>query len=386
MKNRMKIVADPKLQVILEKCLDADRAMELCLFEGSVSRLITEEIDAADIQEVQAALEKARKAAAEITKYISGLGVPLTQVTEYISGIEQALNTAQGELANISFAGGNPVAQAWGGKVTLPRIVKAVAVLYTKATDFTTGFTGMMTNIQTNLKPMFTSENDEAGWLHLKGTLMTHAGKNGVPTGEKLESGIKNAVTQALKGGYLTRIRNFFGKGKIGSVEKKIMSSIPSIDDSMIERIVDDIMRIPLSKLTPPPEGDPNPSDDIGNSSKEAEAELEQETSETEAENTEQGDPEDQAGEQADEQADESPVVSKQAFIDLLKRSPRMGQSKRGGKQQRLKFKQAVNKAAGKTVFEEGLLTGPRRIKADKVSDKDAEIFSRWKNLAGVID
>ena len=168
------------------------------------------------------------------------------------------------------------------------------------------------------------------------------------------------------------------------------MSAIPDIDAGMIKGMADAIMKVPLSKLFQPiPEADPNPSDDIGDASKEAAADLEQETPEAEASNADQDDAEntdDPTTPEDESEANDGPFVSKQAFIDLIKKSPRMTQSKRGGEKQRLKFKQAVNKAVGKTVFEEGLLTGPRRIKADKISDKDAETFNRWKNLAGVID
>jgi len=388
MKKHMRVIADPKLQVILEKCLDADRAMELCLFEGSVSRLITEELDEADIKKVRSALEDARKAAAAITKYVSGLGVALPQVTEYVTGIENALNVAQGELALISFADSDPVAQAWGGKVTLPRIVKAVATLYTKATDFTTGFTNMMQTIQSGLKPLAdaSSETETDKEWPPPGSLKSNAGKNGIPDGNKLYAGIVKALTKAFKGGYLARIKNFFGKSKIGSVEKKIMDAIPDITEDMINDMSRDIMEIPLSKLFQPlPKVDQNPSDEIGEPAKAAEAELEQESPEASVANAEQEDSgqEDSGGE--DGGSDGTPVISKQAFIDLIKKSPRMGQSKRGGKQQRLKFKQAVNKAAGKTIFEEGLLTGHRRTKQN-VSDKDVEMFSRWKTLAGVTD
>jgi len=78
--------------------------------------------------------------------------------------------------------------------------------------------------------------------------------------------------------------------------------------------------------------------------------------------------------------------VSKEKLAVLLKKPEFADIAGKGSKamKARRKLRLAINDIVGKTVFEEGLLTGSRRIKPVKNDTNDDETFNRWKDLAGI--
>jgi len=81
--------------------------------------------------------------------------------------------------------------------------------------------------------------------------------------------------------------------------------------------------------------------------------------------------------------------ISKEALTKLLKDPDNKNfanivSSGKKGTAARRKLRLAINKIAGKAVFEEGLLTGHRRTKPKKDDSDEITGFDRWKDLAGI--
>ena len=76
--------------------------------------------------------------------------------------------------------------------------------------------------------------------------------------------------------------------------------------------------------------------------------------------------------------------VSKKKLTALLKKPEYANITGKGSKATvaRRKLRLAINDIANKEIFEEGILSGPRRTK--KNDNIDTETFNRWKTLAGI--
>jgi len=262
-----------KLQKILEKCMDDETRMSRCLSESRISSLIVEALNEADIKDLQDALKKSREELDDIKSWYENLGVELRPVVVHTETIEVALNKAQAELTRINFGASNPVAGVWDDKVTLPGIVQAVSALYTKITDFTSGFKAMIQNVQENIVP-FISEADQ------NKSLTDLAGEGAVPELEVLRKGFDTAVKNAFnaKGKISRKLSKFFGgiKNKFGSVQQKIVGMVPDLGEGIIDTMVAELLNVPLKNLMieipDPPE---KPEEEIASASREAEKQAE---------------------------------------------------------------------------------------------------------------
>jgi len=388
------VIPDSALREIFLKCVRDEDKIDFCLVENSVAYLITEEIDEADIRKVKDAITRAKDQVKKIKDYLAGFKsdaakAKLNAVSTMADGLESALATAEGQIANVSLSPG-AVSAFFGEKLTLPQIMQGAITLQTKAEDFYRGLTQSIKNITDNLAPLVKDEDKDK-------PLSDIAGTGNIPDFERLLKGFQRAMQLALKKGFFQKIASFFGTAVTGA-EKKMMDKFDDMvdADAVISSLSNGLLDVSMDDLErEPPTSEPGARPDLGPQAKEAE----EEQSATGAAKGAEGKPgagaEAQTGEDAalkpadlkaaDEDADKladalgAGPVSKKALTALLKKYPEVtGKGNKATYQRRI-FRKAVNKAAGKKVFEEALLAGSKTAKSD-----DSEIFDRWKALAGI--
>ena len=236
---------DMKENFMYELFLKADRikglTVERAISEGSLSILLSEAIDQADIDKVKDAIKEASEWLDSVEDYFKSLKdfdrtkIPAT--LGYIDSLSKALGTAESELAAASFQTG-AVSGFLGQKLTLPQITQAAITIQTKAYDFGMGFSDAVQNIKNNLTPLVPEEDWDTPLQDLAG-----AGK--VPDQAKIKKGIETAMTKAFGGGVGKKIKNFFSKSLTGP-EKKIMDSMPTFDPKeLAEEVADALLNSP---------------------------------------------------------------------------------------------------------------------------------------------
>ena len=261
------------LNEIFHKCqVLKTSSVDQSLLEGSLSVLLVEELDAADVSKVNDAIKKGNDQIDDIFKYLDSLEnfdrSKVGTLEVYLDSLKDALKTAQGQLASANFETG-AVSKFLGQKLTLPQILQASISIHTKAQDFLAGFSSAVDNIVNNLKPLVDTDDDK------KKALKDLAGQGGFPDEKKLRDGINKAMKSALGGGFFNKVKSFFTKAMTGA-EKKVMDSIPDMNvdviaDELSEAFMDStIESFEKSKAPKPP--DQGSLEDIAQETQEAEA------------------------------------------------------------------------------------------------------------------
>ena len=250
----LKYATDKELIRILEKSARVQgSSVDDALTEMSLSKILTEAIDQADIDKVSSAIDEAADWLQSVLTYFNTIGnfdtnkIPVTMV--YIDSLIDALKEARGQLTSASFQSG-AVSSFLGQKLTLPQIAQGAIAVQTKAQDFGIGFSAAVENIAKNLAPLVPEEDREKPLRDL-------AGQEGIPDETKLSKGIKSAITKAFGGGFFNKVKAFF-KNPTGA-EKKILQKIPDLDvsamaDEVVEAFLDSPMKSFLTTDLKPPD------------------------------------------------------------------------------------------------------------------------------------
>jgi hypothetical protein len=256
----------------------------------------------------------------------------------------------------------------------------------------------------TALKKSFTLIQDQLGPLikdedAKKKPLRDVAGTGGIPEADKLQQGFQKALEKSLGGGAWNKIKSFFGQSITGA-EKKIMAQLPElIPKDQAKELAQALMDATFEDLSIKPPDPPNPPGGLG---KVGQKSVDEEQTDGPAAGKDMS-PGDAAA--ADKEAEEvagklgTGPISKKELTALLKKYPEVGGA--GGKATRHRriFRNAINKAAGTTVFEERVamlkrpalvevLLGSKPAPLDlRTEDGDSTEFSehsRWSELAGL--
>ena len=388
------VISDSALREIFLKCVRDEDKIDFCLVENSVAYLITEEIDEADIDKVKAAVTLAKERVQKIKNYVAGFKSDdakqkLDGLNKVADALNAALDEAEKQIANASLETG-AISSFFGTSFTLPQIIQGAIALQTKAEDLYSGLAKAIRNITKNIAPLVNDEDKDK-------PLSSIAGTGRVPDLNKMKDGFESAVKAALKQGFFQKVKGFFSKSRSGA-EKKLMDKFDKMVDmdEVMESLVNGLLDVTVADLeNQPPEPEKRP--DLGEQARESE-EVQSEAGAAEGEpdagaeapgaeapTGEDADLEPADLEAADEDADKLAAalgtgpVSKKALTALLKKYPEVAGKGNKATYQRRIFRKAVNKAAGKKVFEEALLAGSKTAKSD-----DSEIFDRWKALAGI--
>ena len=299
---KVKISRSSDLQEIFLKCLSEDQRIQYCLKEGNMKYMITEAIDQEDIGKVRTAIQQANKQIDTLDKYLDGFKNldrnKIQTIDVYIGSLKDALDKASSELANASFESG-AISSFFGQKVTLPQITQAAVSLHTKAADFGTGFSNTIKNIRQNLDPLIKDPDQRSQ------PLSSLAGTAGMPSEDKVRTGITKAMTSALGGGFFKKFKAFFSKSMSGA-EKKIMATLPKMDVStMANELADALMSSTMEdlerKLPDPPATEPTDLQDVAAESQEQELEEPKPEGEPAAEESTEGEPAPASPEEADD-------------------------------------------------------------------------------------
>lgn len=247
MKDRLiEISEDVELNRIFTKAHFLEEA-EFSLSEGTLKFLIVEKIDKAEAAKVKKALDSSREQIKKLEAYINKLksnGLDVNKIPSIISMIKEmgnAIDKAQGDFAAVNFESGK-IASFMGSKMTAPGIAKAAIAIQTKVSQFLTGFTEALQNIEDNLVPL--AKDDAVKQAPMKDI----AGQGGIPDADKLEKGIKSAMEKSLKpDGMIAKLKGFFAKNMPGA-QGKILRSIPTLDaGAAAQELADAIMGTSLS-------------------------------------------------------------------------------------------------------------------------------------------
>ena len=111
---------------ILKKCAASSENANLLLEQQSIKFLLTEKLDASDLKEVTDSLAKTRKSLVKLRTYADQLQMKteLQLMYDYIDSLEEALDKAQKQLADVSFDTGK-LSGFFGKKISLPEITSA---------------------------------------------------------------------------------------------------------------------------------------------------------------------------------------------------------------------------------------------------------------------
>ena len=235
--------------------------------------LLFEQIDQSDISSVRTAIEDAERKIEQVSQYMSGLKnfdkSKIPNLETYLEALQDALNAAKAELADVSFASGT-ISTFLGQKLTLPQITQAAVTVHTKASDFVTAFQGAVENIINNLGSLI--KDDEQKTTPLKDL----AGTGGFPTVERLTDQMRKLFKKSLDGGFFKKVTSFFSKS-VSPAEKRILDNIPDVDynivaleiaEGLLDATFDD-----LSAKEPPEIQNPQALETIAKESQEQEEE-----------------------------------------------------------------------------------------------------------------
>ena len=206
--------------------------------------LLFEQIDQSDISSVRTAIEDAERKIEQVSQYMSGLKnfdkSKIPNLETYLEALQDALNAAKAELADVSFASGT-ISTFLGQKLTLPQITQAAVTVHTKASDFVTAFQGAVENIINNLGSLI--KDDEQKTTPLKDL----AGTGGFPTVERLTDQMRKLFKKSLDGGFFKKVTSFFSKS-VSPAEKRILDNIPDVDYNIVA--LETIFEAPLLFVT----------------------------------------------------------------------------------------------------------------------------------------
>lgn len=297
----MKYATDKELIRILEKSARIqDSNIDDALTEMSLSKILTEAIDQADIDKVSSAIDEAADWLQSVLTYFDTIGdfdtnkIPVTMV--YIESLIDALKEARGQLSSASFESG-AVSSFLGQKLTLPQIAQGAIAVQTKAQDFGVGFSAAVENIAKNLAPLVTEEDREKPLRDL-------AGQEGIPDETKLSKGIKSAITKAFGGGFFNKVKAFF-KNPTGA-EKKILQKIPDLDVSaMADEVVEAFLDSPMKSFLTTDLKPPDKEEGLGAVAQESQEQEQEEAEEVPTEEAPPAQTEEEAQESQDQAQEE---------------------------------------------------------------------------------
>ncbi len=229
--------------------------VERILREGSVSNLLNEELKAADVDTVRSAIKDSSEQVKQLAAYLVSLeqkGFDLNKmrtVTDHVSALRKALETAEKELAGVSFQAG-AISTFMGQKLTLPQITQSAIAIQSKASDMAGGLSRAIQRIIDNLAPL--AKSPQVKELPISDLL----GQQGMPPKEKIEKGLHTAINKSMGGGFFGQLKSFFGQAVSGEM-KTIMKQIPPLDtNKAAKEMTDALMGISIGALTdekPPP-------------------------------------------------------------------------------------------------------------------------------------
>ncbi len=392
-----------RLKQIVEKCVSDERHIAHCLNESSLSCLIVEAIDEADIADVKREIDKSRTEIGELKDFFQKLQLDpslIKNATNYIDRLDAALNMTQGNLAAASFDTGT-LSNFWGKKITLPNLTLAAITLYTKTSSFLNGMRGAVSNVQNQLDTLIKGDARNQPLIDI-------AGKDGVPDAKVLAAGLAKAFSKAVKGGsWWDRIKSWGDEPTSSAVLEKLPTLDPEamgkfFAEAFMKKSIEEIMAARLPDAVKPEAGPLNKIGDQANeesdqtdpSPENGDATGEQASSGTaddtpasslKATGSDAQIPEEELV-QIDQQADQLAAalgkipIPKNKLTKLLKDPAYAGKDGIQGKgpkatRARRKFRLALNKAAGKEIFKEHLVS--RKHESNDVLD-------RWKTLAGI--
>ena len=239
---------------ILKKCAASSENANLLLEQQSIKFLLTEKLDASDLKEVTDSLAKTRKSLVKLRTYADQLQMKteLQLMYDYIDSLEEALDKAQKQLADVSFDTGK-LSGFFGKKISLPEITSASVKLGTRAVDFGRGFLESMSKIRSELLPIMKNVDKQS-------TLGDAIAADPDLDLDKISTGIYDILKKGLGGTMFKKVSNFFSKARIGK-EAEIMSA-PGLNidmDILAKDIADELMGAKISNLlgeAPPPPPD----------------------------------------------------------------------------------------------------------------------------------
>lgn len=206
-----------------------DVQIERALQESRVD-LLFEQIDQSDISSVRSAIEDAERKLEQVSQYMSGLKnfdkSKVSNLETYLDSLQDALNAAKGELADVSFSSG-AISTFLGQKLTLPQITQAAVTVHTKASDFVTAFQSSVENILNNLGSLI--KDDEQRQTPLRDL----AGTGGIPDENRLTDQMQKLFKKSLDGGFFKKVTSFFSKS-VSPAEKRILDNIPDVDYNIV--------------------------------------------------------------------------------------------------------------------------------------------------------
>ena len=349
---------------IIEKSYSAEDATDRMLSEMRIRGLLVEKIDEKDFKSVRGAIQKARSQIDDQLALFSELGLTKENINltyQYAEDLKSALETAENDITNLQgdntlqdFAP-DTVTDFFNKKLTLPQIMRASMSIYSKTKDFSS-VAQVIDVIKDNLMPMLKDADKTQA-------LSAQAGQNGIPDLQKLTNGMKKAVNSKLKQTVSSKISKLFNLGK----EKEIMNFIPKTDMNQIgNEIVAALLEIPISNFEKNINFPPSLDDSSGQLN-----DIAKELS------SDQADVDGQAGESVDKDTEEAEekataiakaigrnTISAKELTQILKGLPGLTGKRKDSRKSNLTFRKAINKAAGRQVFEES--------------------YNRWTALAGI--
>jgi hypothetical protein len=251
-KRLIEITHDHELNVIFTKAHFLEAPDEMSIVENNLQFLIVEKIDEKEAKKVADALAGSREQIAKLESYLKGLkakGLDISKIPEIskmIKGLKKSIDKAQGDFAIVNFDDSGELSKFMGSKMTAPGITKAAIAMQAKASQFLTGFTDVLQNIEDNIVPLTKGAEKDA-------TLIDLAGQDNFPDSEKLETSIKKSIEKSLKPqGVLAKMKNFFKKNMPGA-QGKILKSLPELDaDLAAEELTDALMNAPVTVFDAP--------------------------------------------------------------------------------------------------------------------------------------
>ena len=247
MSNKKLIIvsANQRLNELFTKAYYSSNT-DAILDESSVVHLVTEVLDKSAVADVGDAIKKSNDELKKVEDYIKALSADgfddskLDFTRDYINSLKDALTSAQGELAGVSFETG-AISSFMGQQLSLPQITQAAIAIQTKAQDFLVAFSDAIDNLVRVIGPMIKDDNFK------EVPLEDIAGQGGIPTLDKLKDGLAKSMKKSFGGGFFKKAASFFGKALAGP-QKRILDTIPELPPNLLaQEVADAVMSTPFS-------------------------------------------------------------------------------------------------------------------------------------------
>jgi hypothetical protein len=255
-KNKSTLVyrSDLVLERMAFKLLGDDEKLEWALSEGRMLGMLSEALDDSDVAEMRDAVSTTKTLLNGLIDKFGAEGLNISNIAgigDYITKLSGALEMAEKSVSELDLEDAEGITKLarkyWGQDADASGILRGVLAVQNRAALFADS---LRSGGQKMLDVLGTSLED----TDREKPLVDIAGIGGIPTADKLETGILKALEQGVpKKGFFSKLAGVFSKGK--GIEDQILGDLEDPDLAALATAMMDKTYAELERLVAGQEG-----------------------------------------------------------------------------------------------------------------------------------